>query len=1342
MKSCSKYVPLFVLALAPICLSAETILFDYSHPWKYNGDGLEPGNAWRALNYDDASWRTGPGVFASFNETLLDRATIGTLLATSVSNRYITNFYFRTSFLQSQVPAGHVLYATNQIDDGAVIYLNGSEVGRFAMPNGAVTANTFATRSDDVVTHGVEVLRIETTNLLATNIFAAEVHQGSAASGDIVWAMKLASVPAPPQITSQPQSRSSAVGGSIAFEVSAKGGGPIDYQWYKDGVPLFNATNATFVLADIQASDAGSYWVLVSNALATATSSNASLIVGCLAPAAFTNEPLGQTLTAGGTLNLSANASGTAPILLQWYRNGTPISGAIGPTFTKTNVAPADSGIYFAVASNCSGSTASSNAVVSIAAPPYALLGLTNTVWRYNESGLDLGTAWRLPNYNDSGWPAGRGVLAQENNVAITRFTNTVLHLTNPSGNVTITYYFRTQFVLTNDLADVSLVASNLIDDGCVVYLNGSEAYRINMPGGVITATDLATAALPEGVFIVTNFPPELLLPGTNVIAVEVHQLNTTSSDVVFGLQADVTFPAPMPLSISEQPADVQVEEAKPAVFSAHVIGGGARLQWYKDGAPIPGATGSTFALGSVAVADRGSYSLRASNAFGIVFSRLARLQVLVDSTPPQLVAGDIVDDSTVLLSFSERMAASSATNPQNYFITNTLGGTIAVLGAAPTNGTNVLLRTAALLPNRNYIARVNGLTDASPGANVIASGSLVPLARTLMLSPFNATWDFYDPVPPFDDPDPGPDWKELAHNVSEFWGAGPGVFYNGFDPSEVSSSVGTFLSQSEAVAAYFRNQFVSGASRAGLRLHLRHIVDDGAVFYLNGTEISRFNMAAGPVTFASPSAVAASTISLVDAGEVSALSFRTGSNLFAVELHQVLPADEDKAFAAELIARVESFVLGPLFVTSGPDDITIVEGAAAEFTPVTVGVENFQWQSGSSFAAGATNIPGATNPVYRIEHAPLSFDGLQFRVRVSNANSFLITTSATLHVVADTNPPALLAASAPNDSSIAVTFSKPLSAATATNQLNYTITNLNGGTVIPTAATLVNETNVILSFASSLAGCYVVEVNNVTDTSSTANPVASGSAVAVSAHYFLPMDGAWKYLLINTNDAVQRAFMGMSFDDSLWQGPSNALLYVESARLPGPQNTPLSLFDDTGSNRIQTFYFRKGFLAPIVNGPVIFNIRHIIDDGLVLYLNGAEIYRFNMGSGAVTAASAAQTSIGDATLLGPFNVVVTNLVPGPNVLAADVHQSASPNSDVVFGVEIGATVDSGPTVAPPPAPRLVLTHWGQEFALEWEGIGTLEQAADVGGPWQPVSVASPSFVAPSNVAAFFRVRR
>src|ERR1051325_8680274 len=134
MKSCSKYVPLFVLALAPICLSAETILFDYSHPWKYNGDGLEPGNAWRALNYDDASWRTGPGVFASFNEPLLDRATIGTLLATSVSNRYIPNFYFRTSFLQSQVPAGHVLYATNQIDDGAVIYLNGSEVGRFAMP--------------------------------------------------------------------------------------------------------------------------------------------------------------------------------------------------------------------------------------------------------------------------------------------------------------------------------------------------------------------------------------------------------------------------------------------------------------------------------------------------------------------------------------------------------------------------------------------------------------------------------------------------------------------------------------------------------------------------------------------------------------------------------------------------------------------------------------------------------------------------------------------------------------------------------------------------------------------------------------------------------------------------------------------------------------------------------------------------------------------------------------------------------------------------------------------------------------------------------------------------------
>ena len=118
-------------------------------------------------------------------------------------------------------------------------------------------------------------------------------------------------------------------------------------------------------------------------------------------------------------------------------------------------------------------------------------------------------------------WPSGRGVLAREDNSSVAALTNTVLSLTNALGQPVLTYYFRTHFTLTNDLEGISLVASNLIDDGAVVYLNGAEIYRINMPTGPITRTTLASAASLEGVFTITNFPSDKLIQGDNTLAVE-----------------------------------------------------------------------------------------------------------------------------------------------------------------------------------------------------------------------------------------------------------------------------------------------------------------------------------------------------------------------------------------------------------------------------------------------------------------------------------------------------------------------------------------------------------------------------------------------------------------------------------------------------------------------------------------------------------------------------------------------------------------------------------------------------------------------------------------------------
>ncbi len=81
-------------------------------------------------------------------------------------------------------------------------------------------------------------------------------------------------------------------------------------------------------------------------------------------------------------------------------------------------------------------------------------------------------------------------------------------------------------------------------DDGAVVYLNGTEVYRSNMPGGTIAYNTLASTAIggvDESTWYSASVNPSLLLAGMNVIAVEIHQSDVYSSDISFDFQLIAT---------------------------------------------------------------------------------------------------------------------------------------------------------------------------------------------------------------------------------------------------------------------------------------------------------------------------------------------------------------------------------------------------------------------------------------------------------------------------------------------------------------------------------------------------------------------------------------------------------------------------------------------------------------------------------------------------------------------------------------------------------------------------------------------------------------------------------
>jgi alkaline phosphatase len=107
-----------------------------------------------------------------------------------------------------------------------------------------------------------------------------------------------------------------------------------------------------------------------------------------------------------------------------------------------------------------------------------------------------------------------------------------------------ITTYFRTSFSVADPRLYSALTLQLRRDDGAVVYLNGLEVARSNMPGGPITHQTLASSTVggaDEGTFFSYAVPVGELSAGTNALAVEIHQRTTTSTDIGFDLSVEAT---------------------------------------------------------------------------------------------------------------------------------------------------------------------------------------------------------------------------------------------------------------------------------------------------------------------------------------------------------------------------------------------------------------------------------------------------------------------------------------------------------------------------------------------------------------------------------------------------------------------------------------------------------------------------------------------------------------------------------------------------------------------------------------------------------------------------------
>src|SRR4051812_7066742 len=249
-------------------------------------------------------------------------------------------------------------------------------------------------------------------------------------------------------------------------------------------------------------------------------------------------------------------------------------------------------------------------------------------VWKYLDNGSDQGSAWKDPAFNDSLWLSGPAELGFGDGFEAT---------TNTAGS--ITYYYRRSFNVPNTSSITNLRALLKRDDGAIVWINGFEAFRDNMPAGTVTSTTLAasTAGDDGQNFNAHVVNPALLINGANVIAVEVYQVALSSSDISF----DFSLPAnPTPTVAITGPTNGATIRGSSTTISgtAVAIGTNAPLvEVFVNGTKIGESTAANFAVPWTSIAPSNYVLLAKITDSGLV-STSAPVNVVVEAAPASIL--------------------------------------------------------------------------------------------------------------------------------------------------------------------------------------------------------------------------------------------------------------------------------------------------------------------------------------------------------------------------------------------------------------------------------------------------------------------------------------------------------------------------------------------------------------------------------------------------------------------------------------------------------------------------------------------------------------------------------
>ena len=999
--------------------------------------------------------------------------------------------------------------------------------------------------------------------------------------------------------------------------------------------------------------------------------------------------------------------------------------------------------------------------LASYAQCPPPLITFTNTMWSYhsnktsNPPNFSPPDAWTAVDFDDSAWPKGVGLFGTEVAGEYPYPFNT--HIDNPAaggaGVGPLSDYFRTHFQWSGPTDNISLLFSNHVDDGILVFLNGTELFSFNVPDTRPLPWDslmMPNGANPGGepVLHVTNVLATSLVVGDNVLAVALYeQLNTTSDDV-FGMSMS---PPSAPINLApNQPTNRVVRQNVATTLIVNYCGSPTpTFQWYEDGVPIGGDSPTLRVTNTEPGTITKQYYCHVENPSGSFDSRVASVTSTTDSEAPRVVrvtAGAAGD--TVVVEYSELMAANTAGDYLNYQLQGPNAPGILNSTALNADGSSVtLVLGSALTEGERYTVVIDFVTDLAlnemPHAEVPFSAWVSNPCGGLLFEVYNGSL-----TPGIDGHLGLSDTATVTNTVAAL--TQHSTYPN--QPTEVFR-IARFDSREaypddshENYGGRLRGVFLPPIS-GSWRFYLRS--DDPSELWFNangpganGKSLIAFQTgccnnftAPGPAV---PFTSAAIPLTAGQAYYIEALYKEgTGGDYCQVAARldgDVVPVTPTGTAACD--ECIPAGWLGSALPGSIVQNVTITQQPAAASVPAgqvatfTVGTSTdvplcYQWQR------DGVDIPGANSPAYSFL-AINDDDGALFSVVITlPGGGTLASGNAKLTVAIDTTAPTLVSAVADSGTQVTLTFSERIDATSAGNVNNYSI---NGAA--PASATLQgNATTVVLTTATPLTPCADsrIQVSGILDLSQ--NPISPNPSVATVAGpvTLVPNTDAflWKYDYSGTD--LGTAWRDVGFDDSSWQSGPAPIGFEDAAQMPAnyPIRTALNPFDPLKN----VLYMRSHFTMPTHPSTVTkLTLLEVVDDGSVVYINGIRA-NLNRLTDPISYATFAGASA-EPHPIESFDLPANLLRQGDNVIAVEIHQTSNASSDILYGAEAVAFVSRcvlGLTITPVSATQVRLNWSDPTFSVQ--------KANSISGPWaaQP-GVVNGSVVTIAPPGGFFRL--